>query len=75
MAVSEISKIGNGNRHEIYRYIQTYRGAYYSEIMKGLDLPSGVTSYHIQKLIKDKLIRRESDGYVTRFYRVLQGSK
>ena len=68
MGERKIFWMRNWNRFEIYRYIQTYRGAYYSEIMNGLDLPSGVTSYHIQKLIRDKMIRRENDGILTRFY-------
>ena len=58
----------NGNRFAIYRYIQKHPGAYYSEIMKELNLPAGVMTYHLQKLVKEKLIISHHDGYFTRFY-------
>jgi DNA-binding transcriptional ArsR family regulator len=60
--------ISNERRKIIYELIGEEPGIHFSEIMKRMDLKPGVTSYHINRLEKDELIKSHQDGMYRRFY-------
>jgi DNA-binding Lrp family transcriptional regulator len=68
------SRITNGQvlkqdtRRNIYDYIESNPGAYFSIIMKDLKLKNGVTSYHLAMLEREGYIKSTNIGPHKRFY-------
>jgi predicted transcriptional regulator len=62
------TKLNNARRLLIYKMIKQNPGIHFSALMKDLGLKPGVTSYHINKLEKDELIKSFQDGMYRRFY-------
>ncbi|UCG70152.1 MAG: winged helix-turn-helix transcriptional regulator [Thermoplasmata archaeon] len=68
------SRITNGQvldqntRKNIYDYIVSNPGVYFSSIMKDLNLKNGVTSYHLAKLEKEGYITSKHEGLYRRFF-------
>jgi DNA-binding MarR family transcriptional regulator len=73
-AIPLYSRITNGQvlkqdtRKNIYDYIVSNPGAYYSSIMKDLKLKNGVTSYHLAMLEREGYIKSMNVGLYKRFY-------
>ncbi len=55
-------------RRRIYEYVQENPGQHYRGIMADLELPSGVLSYHINRLEKGEYLRSRQDGMYRRFF-------
>ncbi len=55
-------------RRRIYEYVQENPGQHYRAIMTGLELPSGMLSYHINRLEKGEYLRSRQDGMYRRFF-------
>jgi DNA-binding MarR family transcriptional regulator len=68
------SRITNGQvlkqdtRKNIYEYIESNPGVYFSSIMKVLKLKNGVTSYHLSMLEREGYIKSKNEGLYKRFY-------
>jgi predicted transcriptional regulator len=62
------SKLNNARRLLIYNTIKQSPGIHFSALMKDLGLKPGVTSYHINRLEKEELIKSFQDGMYRRFY-------
>lgn len=62
------TEVTNPNCRRIFKYISDQPGTNFSQIINRLGLGNGTATYHLSKLVKNKLIRAESDGYRTRFY-------
>lgn len=73
-AVPLYSRITNGQvlkqdtRKNIYDYITSNPGVYFSSIMKDLELKNGVTSYHLAMLEREGYIKSKNEGLYKRFY-------
>lgn len=73
-AIPLYTRITNGQvlkqdtRKNIYEYISSNPGAYYSSIMKDLKLKNGVTSYHLAMLEREGYIKSANMGLYKRFY-------
>jgi len=61
-------KLNNARRLLIYNMIKQSPGIHFSALMKDLGLKPGVTSYHINKMEKEELIKSYQDGMYRRFY-------
>ena len=68
------SRISNGQvldqstRRDIYDYIASNPGTYFSSIMKDLKLKNGVTSYHLAMLEREGYITSKHMGLYKLFY-------
>ena len=68
------SRITNGQvlkqntRKDIYEYIVSNPGVYYSSIMKDLKIKNGVTSYHLAMLEREGYIKSKHIGLYKRFF-------
>jgi DNA-binding MarR family transcriptional regulator len=68
------SRITNGQvlkqntRKNIYDYIVSNPGIYFSSIMRDLKLKNGVTSYHLAMLEREGYIKSEHNGLYRRYY-------
>ncbi len=62
------SKLNNARRLLIYNTIKQSPGIHFSALMKDLGLKPGVTSYHINRMEKEELIKSFQDGMYRRFY-------
>lgn len=58
----------NAVRKRIFDYIIENPGMHYRGILKELDLPMGVLTYHLNRLEKAQYIRSRQDGMYRRFY-------
>jgi DNA-binding MarR family transcriptional regulator len=73
-AIPLYTRITNGQvlkqdtRRNIYDYIASNPGAYFSSIMKNLKLKNGVTSYHLAMLEREGYIKSTIMGLYKRFY-------
>jgi DNA-binding MarR family transcriptional regulator len=55
-------------RRRIFEHVKENPGQHYRAIMTDLDLPSGVLSYHLNRLEKGEYIRSRQDGMYRRFF-------
>ncbi len=55
-------------RRRIYEYVQENPGQHYRAIMTDLELPSGMLSYHVNRLEKGEYLRSRQDGMYRRFF-------
>jgi DNA-binding MarR family transcriptional regulator len=73
-AIPLYSRITNGQvlkqdtRKNIYDYIVSNPGVYFSTIMKDLKLKNGVTSYHLAMLEREGYIKSKYEGLYRRLY-------
>jgi DNA-binding MarR family transcriptional regulator len=73
-AIPLYSRITNGQvlkqdtRRNIYDYISSNPGAYFSSIMKDLKLKNGVTAYHLAMLEREGYIKSQYMGLYRRYY-------
>ena len=73
-AIPLYSRITNGQvlkqdtRKNIYDYIASNPGIYFSSIMKELKLKNGVTSYHLAMLEREGYVKSKYIGLYKRFY-------
>ena len=73
-AIPLYSRITNGQvlkqdtRKNIYDYIASNPGIYFSSIMKELKLKNGVTSYHLAMLEREGYVNSKYIGLYKRFY-------
>lgn len=58
----------NAVRNRIFTHIKENPGKHYRGILKDLDLPMGVLTYHINRLEKGQYIKSRQDGMFRRFY-------
>jgi DNA-binding MarR family transcriptional regulator len=58
----------NAIRNRIFTHIKENPGRHYRAILKDLDLPMGVLTYHINRLEKANYIKSRQDGMFRRFY-------
>jgi DNA-binding transcriptional ArsR family regulator len=66
--IDRASKLNNARRMLIFNTIKQNPGIHFSGLMKDLGLKPGVTSYHINRLEKEELIKSYQDGMYRRFY-------
>jgi predicted transcriptional regulator len=60
--------LNNAIRNRIYQHIKENPGKHYRAILKDLDLPMGVLTYHINRLEKAQYLNSRQDGMYRRFY-------
>ena len=73
-AIPLYSRITNGQvlkqdtRKNIYEYIASNPGVYFSSVMKDLKLKNGVTSYHLEMLEREGYVKSKYIGLYRRLY-------
>lgn len=60
--------LNNAIRNRIYQHIKDNPGKHYRAILKDLNLPMGVLTYHINRLEKAQYLNSRQDGMYRRFY-------
>jgi predicted transcriptional regulator len=60
--------LNNAIRNRIFEYVKENPGKHYRGILKDLNLPMGVLSYHINRLEKAHFLTSRQDGMYRRFY-------
>jgi predicted transcriptional regulator len=60
--------LNNAIRNRILEYIKENPGKHYRAILKDLDLPMGVLTYHINRLEKAQYLNSRQDGMYRRFF-------
>ena len=60
--------LNNAIRNRIFEYVKENPGMHYRAILKDLDLPMGVLSYHINRLERAQFLTSRQDGMYRRFY-------
>ncbi len=60
----------NAIRRRIFEHVEANPGAHYRGILKEMDLPMGVLSYHLNVLEKGEYLKSRQDGMYRRFFLV-----
>jgi DNA-binding MarR family transcriptional regulator len=66
--IKQENLLKNAQRKRILEHIKDNPGKHYRAILKDLDLPMGVLTYHINRLEKAQYLTSRQDGMYRRFY-------
>jgi DNA-binding MarR family transcriptional regulator len=66
--IKEENLLKNAQRMRIFEYVKENPGKHYRAILKDLDLPMGVLTYHLNRLEKGSYIKSRQDGMMRRFF-------
>jgi predicted transcriptional regulator len=66
--IKQENLLKNAQRKRILEYIKDNPGKHYRAILKDLDVPMGVLTYHINRLEKAQFLTSRQDGMYRRFY-------
>jgi predicted transcriptional regulator len=60
--------LANTTRRQIYETVNKQPGLHLREIERRTEIPLSTLNYHLDFLVRYKLLERETDGHYTRFY-------